>query len=247
MRNLFLLLVLANLGVFAAYNWVLDQSVARAPYDGPGIMLMREAEPEPAIANQDASVPNSSGDSALLSPEPIVGEAGDSVAPPPVAGVPEAGPRCVSIGPFTEETAADDARAALAEAGFDPRPATREAEVWDGYWVYLGRIDSMQEAREIAADLGSGGIDDTQIMPNTDSGIVLSLGVFSEISRAGTQAERASRIGYQATIADSMRTTETQWLDVSLSGEDSPLLDLLQVPGTISRLEQVACVAAGDE
>ena len=79
------------------------------------------------------------------------------------------------------------------------------------------------------------------MIPNSDSGTLLSLGVFSEIARAASQAARVDELGYEATIADSMQTTETQWLDVTLTSEQSIVLELLQAPGTISRLEQRPC------
>jgi hypothetical protein len=133
----------------------------------------------------------------------------------------------------------------LVDAGFEPSRATREKEVWDGYWVYIEQIGDIATARSVQADLADNGIEDTQIV-STDSGNLLSLGVFSEITRAGSQAERVNQVGYEATIADNLTTTETLWLDVTLTSEQSLALDMLQAPGRISRLEFQSCFVDED-
>src|SRR5687767_13861046 len=59
-----------------------------------------------------------------------------------------AGGQCVTVGPFS--TLALSARAAslLREQGFEPRQRTAEGERLEGYWVYIGGLDT--EAAKIA-------------------------------------------------------------------------------------------------
>ena len=149
--------------------------------------------------------------------------------------------RCIAIGPFTDPVQADAAQATLADAGFEPTLTLRDEEIWDGYWVFIGRLATMDAARDALARLAEAGIADAYVIPNSDSGILVSLGVFSDISRAGVQADRAGRLGLEATITGRTRTAETRWLELTLSGEESVALDLLQEPGRIRRLEERSC------
>lgn len=231
MRNIILLLLLANFGVWAFFSWVVSDAPVSESYSGPGITLLRELSPE-----ERRSIASATGAS-----EP------DFVTPPNdpearSANVVGAPGRCISIGPFAEADDADAAMETLLEAGIEPTRTTREAQVWDGYWVYVGEIESMDQAREIQAELAAIDLDDTLVLPNSESGILISLGVFSETVRAMNLAERVRELGFEATIADSLSTTETHWLDVTLTSDESIALELLQEPGRISRLEQMACV-----
>jgi len=280
MRHLVLVLVLANLGVLAVFAWFVDEPLPSPEYDGPGITLLRELDPNTPIARSVAAVPRVSAPLvAAESPNPAesespadddrsVNESADEsalpAAPPPESSSPElaaeaaiaaepveitgtAFGRCVSIGPFPTEAVAESAFDTLVEAGFEPERTVREVEVWDGYWVYIAQVGDLAAARLVQAELAGDGLDDTQIVSTAGNGNLLSLGVFSEITRAGAQAERVNRIGYEATIADNLTTADTQWLDVTLTSEQSLALDMLQAPGQISRLELLDCLPAEDD
>jgi hypothetical protein len=269
LRSLFLLLVLLNLGLLATFAWFVDEPASRPAYDGPGITLLRELDPatmrragapaalarrtgavaaeaeaaegaDPADANAPEGFPD---DFSAELPEDFPDDAGVAAADFALAAPGPAAAGCISIGPFSLPTQADAAAEALTAEGFAPRRTTRETEVWDGYWVFIETIGDQAEARAIAADLAENGIGDTQVIASSERGTLLSIGVFSDIARAATQADRVDDAGYSATIADSMRTTQTHWLDVELTSEDSIGLDTLAEPGRISRLEQRACVA----
>jgi hypothetical protein len=255
-RNLVLILLLANLGVWAVFAWVADEPSPSPVYQGTGITLLRELDPAAPItraAAPPATAPVTDGGAADIDPAAAAGAeslpddlpAGETPfasEPATVSGT--AFGRCVSIGPFPTETAADSAFETLTEAGFEPLRAVRESEVWDGYWVYIGQVGNLAAARTVQAELAGIGLGDTQIVSTAGSGNLLSLGVFSEITRAGAQAERVNRIGYEAIIADNLSTAETQWLDVTLTSEQSLALDMLQAPGQISRLEMQNCAPA---
>jgi hypothetical protein len=278
LRNLVLVLALANLGVLAVLAWFDDEPVPSPGYQGPGITLLRELDPNTSNARSAAGVPqiaaslgaadapvqSESGLESQSDENPVASEAAPLSAPTTAPTVAETAPeaaiaaepieitgtefgRCVSIGPFPTETGADSAFATLVEAGFEPLRAVREVEVWDGYWVYIGQVGNLDSARSVQAELAADGLDETQIVSTVANGNVLSLGVFSEITRAGAQAERVNGLGYEATIADNLTTAETQWLDVTLTSDQSLALDVLQAPGQISRLELLDCEPAEDD
>jgi hypothetical protein len=276
MRHLVLVLVLANLGILAVFAWFVDEPVPSPEYDGPGITLLRELDPNTPIARAVTGVPQVAASlNEAASPNPAEPESQPDDDPPSNESAPPDVPasaaatnelaieaviaaepteitgtelgRCVSIGPFPTEAVAESAFDTLVEAGFEPERAVREVEVWDGYWVYIGQVGDLAAARLVQAELAGDGLDDTQIVSTTGNGNLLSLGVFSEITRAGAQAERVNRIGYEATIADNLTTTDSQWLDVTLTSEQSLALDMLQAPGQISRLELLDCLPAEDD
>ena len=214
MRNLVLLLVLVNLGVLAWFSWIAPEPPAPRAYDGPRITLLRELEDDAAVLV------------AARTPEPSL-------------AVIEA--RCVAIGPFTEADQAETARLTLVEAGFNPALSVSEDQVWDGYWVYVDRLASREAAANALAELAENGLSDAYIIPNSESGILISLGVYSDLSRAGALAERVGDLGFDATITERMRTAETRWLELELSDAESQALEFLQEPGRIRRLEQRGC------
>lgn len=262
MRNLFLLLVLVNLGALAVFAWVLETPSPPPAYDGPGITLLRELDPDTPISR---SVAESDTTSRLLQSPPVADPAVAADESPDDASAPIGGEavvdeaarigdssgqflgECISIGPFADLAEATAASITLIDAGFDPSRATREDEVWDGYWVYIEEIENFTAAQEIQIELAENGLDDTQIIANSDGGNLLSIGVFSDITRAAAQAERVDQAGYQATIADNSATRETHWLDVILTDEQSIGLETLQAPGRISRLEILECAGEGTD
>ena len=255
MRNIVLALLLANFAVWALFNWVIDEPPFREAYDGPSITLISEVAPRldsagvaPSAAFE-AAAPTEAVASDRLSAEADAAALAAASLPTEVPELTERAAdssfgRCIAIGPFPQVAEAESAMATLVEAGFEPTRTIREAEVWEGYWVYVGAIDNLDSARSIRDELVNNGLDDAYILPNADSGILISLGVFSETTRAMALTARVRQIGYEATIADSMATRETHWLEVMLSSEESVALEVLQAPGRISRLEQLACTNA---
>ncbi|MDX1562196.1 MAG: hypothetical protein R3305_04685 [Gammaproteobacteria bacterium] len=219
MRNLFLALVLANLGFIAWALWFAPPQPVATRYDGPSITLMREIDADIPIVPAAVTAP--------AQPEPS-----DAVA------------SCIAIGPFNDPAETSTAIATLVAAGFAPAETVATDEVWDGYWVYVERIESMAAANQMLATLSDNGIDDAYVIPQSDSGILISLGVFSEISRAGARGERVSELGFDVTIAERVRSAESTWLEVPLTAGQTVDLEILQPAGRISRLEQRSCQPA---
>jgi hypothetical protein len=103
--------------------------------------------------------------------------------------------RCLSIGPFEELAQAAAAGVGLRSAGYSPNQRVVEGDIWVGYWVYLPDIPTRDEASEILTRLRENDISDSYIVPGGEESHIISLGVFSEISRAGTVREQVRRLG----------------------------------------------------
>ena len=219
MRNLFLLLVLANLGFAAWYLWIVEPVTdvgATQVSDVPSISLVSELE-------ESASEPT-------LAAAPVV----------PVA-------RCVGVGPFSEFGRFVQALARLRSAGYSPTQRSEDGDVWLGHWVYLGDITTQGQAAGVIRTLAEHGIVDTAFDPAGAWGDVLSLGVFRELSRAEAVSDRvqALGLGFEPAITDRTRPGTLYWADLTLETGEDPDLEPLQRAGRIIRLEQRVCDEPG--
>jgi hypothetical protein len=261
MRNLFLALVLANLAFAAWHAWFSPAAVTPSVVDAPTIMLASEfpvAEekvvPPPVVeaeleslASSPAPAPAAGSDAfdaAAEAPAPAGDIAAVVEVTPPAVTAPVAAdaPRaCVSVGPFRELSQAASAAANLRGAGLEPLQRVGEGDIWVGYWVYLAAIPTLADAETILARLKANRITEAYVIPSSDSGTLISLGVFTEVARAGNRLNAARELGYEATISDRTRRGTVYWVDVLLAPGQALDFDALQPPGRIVRLEQRPC------
>ena len=268
MRNLFLVLVLANLGVAAWHTWyapltpVLHAAdstlpsitlVSEVPVDLHTAGTVNDAQLQPAAA---ATVPVAE----TLSAPPPKPAAAPTPAPAPVVVTPPAketvvaavttsgdgaAGRCTTIGPFRELSQAATAAATLRAAGFEPEQRVAEGDIWIGYWVYIQAIPSVDEANKILAKVRESGITDSYVIPNSDSGNLVSLGVFSEISGVSRRRDEVRALGFEPHVVDRTRRATVYWVEVTLRADKTIDFESLQPPGRIMRLEQRPCGSVG--
>ena len=223
MRTLFLLLVLANLAVFAWWRYLspADAGLDRLP-------LARQIEPEklkivPAaeLARQSAKKP--------APPAPVQ-------APAAVAAVP-----CLEWGSFT---LADAPRAekALEPLELGARLAQRRTEELAGWWVFIPPQGSRQAAFRKAAELKNLGIDEFFVMGEEGPfRWAVSLGVFrnedaaqARLAALRAQGVRTARIGPREMVVPKV------WLQVK--SVDAPLeARLKEIAGQIEGSELRSC------
>jgi hypothetical protein len=153
--------------------------------------------------------------------------------------------RCTSVGPFRELAQAAAAAATLRGEGYQPQQRVAEGEVWSGYWVYIPAIPTELEANETLAKVREGvreaRIPDAYVIRNSDSGNLVSLGVFSEISGVSRLRDEVRALGFEPQVVDRMSRATVYWIDIALAPEQALDFDALQPPGRIIRLEQRAC------
>lgn len=162
---------------------------------------------------------------------------------PPGVATADAAPHCTTVGPFRELAQAATAAAALRTAGYQPTQRVAEGDVWIGYWVYIDAIPTEAEANAVLAKVRGEGVVDSYVIPNSDSGNLVSLGVFSEISGVTRRREQVRSLGYDPKVVDRTRRATVYWVDVVLMGDQTLDFDALQTPGRIQRLEQRRCDA----
>jgi SPOR domain len=264
MRNAFLALVLANLGFAAWHAWFSGAaSLVRPPRDeapsitltsevpedlaglhGPAGQSEPEAAPEPPADKTPAAGP-ATPETPSSPTEAVAVPDSSAAAPAPAAdGNAAAAARCVSVGPFRELAQAATAAANLRMAGYEPTQRVAEGEIWIGYWVYIQGIPTEAEANDVLAKVRAKGLTDSYVIPNSDSGNLVSLGVFSEISGVSRRREEVRALGYEPTVVDRTRRGTVYWVDVTLKGDQTLDFETLQTPGRIVRLEQRKCASA---
>ena len=260
MRNLFLALVLANLAFAAWSAWFAPtQHTGRRADDGlPALTLVSEvptdlrssgAVVEEAVPEQ-ASAERANAIAATPTPPPpsrapavsVPSASGDLPARAEAAAA-TAG-RCTSVGPFRELSQAASAAATLRAAGHQPVQRVAEGDLWIGYWVYIAALPTEQAANEILAKVRDQGITDSYVIPNSDSGNLVSLGVFSEISGVSRRRDQVRALGLEPQVVDRTRRATVYWVDVTLAPEQTLDFDSLQPAGRIIRLEQRDCEPA---
>jgi cell division septation protein DedD len=258
MRNLFLGLMLANLAFAAWSAWFAPSMKVGRPADEgvPALTLVSEVPDDlrssGAIVDAPGGVAPDAADAAPVVVAPPAGsDAPAGVAAPPdasaaaePASAAEAG-GCTTVGPFRELSQAAAAAATLRAAGYQPVQRVDEGDVWVGYWVYLPAIATELEANEILAKVRAQGIADSYVIPNSDSGNLVSLGVFNEISGVSRRRDQVRALGFEPQVVDRTRRATVYWVDVTLAPGQALDFDALQPPGRILRLEQRSCAGTG--
>jgi hypothetical protein len=129
---------------------------------------------------------------------------------------------CVTVGPFATNELAARARQTLIDSGYSSVPREVRTSTPDGYWVYLEAPPSDSGERRLLDRLHRGGIDDAQSVGEPGSRRI-SLGVFSEESRAITQSERVAGLGLLPQILARDKPGTAIWLDLTLRTGAPPL------------------------
>jgi cell division septation protein DedD len=258
MRNLFLVIVLVNLAFAAWSAWfAAPANMGRPSDDGlPALTLVSELPADLRSSGVVAEEADTATEDVPVPPADVVapavvsdarldaGAAGDE--PAVDAGV-QAAAKCTSVGPFRELSQAATAAAALRNAGYQPVQRVVEGDVWSGYWVYLPAIATEEQANDTLAKIREGvreaRIPDAYVIRNSDSGNLVSLGVFSEISGVSRLRDEVRALGFEPQVVDRTRRATVYWIDVVLAPDQTLDFDALQPPGRIIRLEQRTCEA----
>jgi hypothetical protein len=230
-RVVFYLLIAVNLVYLAWAGWI--DSPAPSPPPPP----VTRAEPLPALVlvSEDES-PAATGTAAT----DVVSTPASLSAPTPRA---DSSGRCVSVGPFNDLSQSARAAALLRERGFDPRQRAEEGETWEGFWVYVGGLNSAADEAKVIKALERAGIEDAQAMPESEAGRRVSVGLFTEKARAEKRAQAVKRLGYNPEIVERTQPASVYWVDLDVGSNERtvPTEGLLSLEDTGSRLEIRVC------
>jgi len=151
---------------------------------------------------------------------------------------------CLSVGPFVDLASSAQAAALLKAKGFDPRERAEQGQVSFGYWVYVAGLASQADTDRALVTLERNGIKDALVMPESaDGGRRLSLGLYSDRSRAERRAQAVRQAGLGAEIAERKLPGTLYWVDLTPSpGMSTIPLQGLIADGANSRIAVQPCL-----
>ncbi len=226
MRVLFLLLLAANLALFA---W--SQYYATADGAGDPEPLRRQVSPEKIrllAGTELAGLP-------MLKPKPAA-EAGQSALAQAPSGGQAAAGSCVEWGGFSVAEA-PRAEQVLGPLALGARLSQRRSEEKAGWWVFIPPQGNRAAALKKTAELKTLGIDDYFILPDEGSmRWAVSLGVFSSEEAAKTRLEALRARGVRSAQTGE-RDTQVAKIWFQVRGTDAALQGKLKgfakaLPGT---------------
>jgi hypothetical protein len=261
-RAAFFLVLLANLA-FLTWATLIDRPAAGPPASStahlPRLQLASEVRPQPARVPDSAPPPTGAagaGTSAdgTVAANTVSGASSDgtgSSSAVPAVPSPETATannatlagHCVSVGPFADPSRSAQGAALLRARGFSPRQRTVPGEPWSGYWVYVGDLAGEAQQLDVMRRLERSGISDAQVMPVSDEGRRVSVGLFSERQGAERRAKAVRDLGLKAEIAERKQSAAAYWVDLDLANNAHtlPTESLLSLEDSDVRLEIREC------
>ena len=221
-RVLFLLLLLANLGLFAWYRlYVAPGDAALTPSPAPGGQPLKLMSELSATERKQLASVEPLNAAPLNAPGAAVAAATHAV---PVIGtgtVAVAAQVCASYGPFPSAAAATQGMNRLKTAGLGVSSRSVAGKARFGYWVYLPPFASRKEADAATAMLKKRGVTDIYVVADEANRNAVSLGVFSQKDGAVQREKDLKKLGFKARVTEKFRDEPRFWLDAK--GVDSAM------------------------
>ena len=152
---------------------------------------------------------------------------------------------CLSVGPFADVANSERAATLLKARGFDPRQRPEPGPMSVSYWVFVAGLATQADADRALVTLERNGIKDALVMPDTDTGRRLSLGLYSERARAERRAEAVRESGLKPEISERKMPGTNYWLDVAPpAGMNTVPVQNLITPGASPRIGVQPCPPA---
>jgi hypothetical protein len=204
-----LALVLANVGYFAWRTWIAPPAAGSVPWRAPGAVSV------PAV------VP------AGMSAIDLAGEVRDDL---PAAMPAALLTVCLQLGPFAEPIATAEALIEIRSRGFAPT-VIYPPEVVPRRWVVrIEGLPTEADQERVMARLKAAGFSDFAALPRETRTYAVSLGVFSEPSRAARRSAQMQAAGIAARIVPLYAPVAERWLQVTL---DPAVMPAGFAPGTV--------------
>jgi hypothetical protein len=201
-RAIFLVLLTANLLFLAWARWI----------DGPREAAAQDAYsrlPRLQLATDPAAGPKPTA-LKLPAPDPA------GISQRTSLRLADSSRTCTSVGPFNDIASAARAAGLLTQRGFSLRQRAEEGETIEGYWVFVGGLQSDDEVNRIVDRLGKSGFTDAHIMKNFSTTRRVSVGMFSSRERAEKRAAAVQNMGLHPEVGERKFPGTVYWVDVTL-------------------------------
>ena len=199
MRIAFFLLLLVNLVFLAWAQWI------DVPQPAPSNDLYAKL-PRLKLVGEDPSRNNRPASGGA--------RARKTALEPPA---PTASARCVSVGPFQDESAATDEATLLREKGLTARQRSQAGEVPKGFWVYIGGLESDRDVAQVMRTLQQSHVDDAKVVEGGgDQSHRISVGLFSDRERADRRATSIKKLGLEPVVGERRVPGTVFWMDIDV-------------------------------
>jgi hypothetical protein len=193
-RALLLTLALANLLFFGWSHWIDKPAAGRgARASATPLQLLAAAPAAVTTATTAASA----------------GAAG-------AAGGAATSARCSSLGPLTDPAAAAVVSTALRARNFTPRERSVQADVTDGYWVYVDDLRDPDARARALKRLARAGVRDAAALASSGQ---VSVGLFNEQAGANLRAAAVRSAGLEPVIEVRSHPVKEYWFDIELPND----------------------------
>lgn len=196
MRNLLLLLVLANVLYF-----IWEVSTGDPPETGVAVVETSKLGPPLKLSHAPAAATS-------------VGTAPGSPEQTDLAAA--VGRSCVSIGPFPNGPDAQRVFQDYLNEGMRASVRSTEGQIFVGHWVQIRDVPDRETGNAMIDKLVAGGITDAYLVPTEDEGLKISLGLFGEMVRAERLELQAEAMNLEAEITPRMRDSTLYYVDIAL-------------------------------
>lgn len=212
-----LALVLANFGYLAWRVWIAPPAAGTVPWRAPGAPA-RVATPVAGVGT------------IHLAGEARVEEEGAEEQGAQGASAAATGAVCLRVGPFPEPVSTAEALIEVRSRGFAPQ-VVYPSDVEPRRWIV--RIDGLPteaDQSRVLARLRGAGFGDFAALPRETRTYAVSLGVFSEASRAARRLAQVRAAGIEARIVPLYAPLAERWLQVTV---DPAAMPAGIAPGTL--------------
>jgi hypothetical protein len=194
MRALFLALALANLLFFGWSHWIDKPVAGRAAHASAAPLQLLAAAPAAATTAATAAAAATAGGAAVSA-------------------------RCSSFGPLADPAAAAVVSTALRARNFTPRERSVQADVTDGYWVYVDNLRDADLRARALRRLSRAGVRDAAALAGSGQ---VSVGLFNEQAGANLRAAAVRSAGLEPVIEARSHSVKEYWFDVELPNDVPP-------------------------
>jgi hypothetical protein len=150
---------------------------------------------------------------------------------------------CTSVGPFNDIAHAARAAGLLTQRGFHLQQRAEEGETIEGYWVFVGGMQSDDDVNEVVDRLEKSGITDAHVMKNFSTNRRISVGMFSTRERADKRAAAVKKLGLEPDVGERKFPGTVYWVDVALTAPQQPLPEYVFADIGHARVAMLPCPA----
>ena len=135
---------------------------------------------------------------------------------------------CYSLGPFEAQAQVKSISAKLLDLGATAEDRVEKLRVPIGYWVYLPRFDSWNDARRKVMDLEKKGMTDIFIMGRGRMKNAVSLGLYKEEESAKSRMEKIKAFGVTPKMETQYTVDERYWIDIGVAAGKKQVVSAIE-------------------